>query len=82
VATDEDGLGGANYRTPLYRVAGEVQPGLVLVREEVGVQRTGEPKAGGESEEQDEGHTSHARAQEALGSERKKDGKCREIYQE
>src|SRR5829696_9076710 len=59
---------GARYRFPGYGVAGEVEPGLELVREQVGVQGAGEAETGGEPEEQDEDHGAHARANRIVGS--------------
>src|SRR5215211_6194528 len=60
---------GARYRFPGYGVAGEVEPGLELVGEQVGVKGAGETEAGGEPEKQDENHGAHARAHRVVGSD-------------
>src|SRR5215210_3938011 len=60
---------GTRYRFPGYGVAGEVEPGLELVREQVGVKGTGEAETGGEPEEQDEHNGAHVRAHRVVDSD-------------
>src|ERR671913_600935 len=95
VAADEDGPGGgeeagspeeagpegARYRFPGYGVAGEVEPGLELVGEQVGVEGDGEAEAGGEPEEQHEDHGAHARADRVVGGGGQEDRERGERHQ-
>src|SRR5918997_1707613 len=95
VAADEDRPGGreeghgpeeadpcgADDGLPVYRIAGEVQPGVELVRGEVGVHWPGELEARGELEEQDKNHGAHARTQGVVGGGREKDRERRQPRQ-